>query len=106
METRRRCLPHRGVYQEFGLLVIMLAMCRLCRPYRRVLAVSCFCLGTCLGDRRGIVLGSSWRPDLVLGLTLRTEMGGHLRDSSEVCLVVWCLRRCPLELALKGVESS
>ena len=86
--TRRRGLPHRGVSQGSGLLVIGQAMCVLCWPYRCVLAVSCFYFGTCSGGRRGIVLGSSWRPDLVLGLTLRTEMGDHLRDSFEVYLVV------------------
>ena len=86
--TRRRVLPHRGVYQESGLLVTMLAMCGLCRPYRCVLAVSCFYFGICPRGRHGIVRGSSWRLDLVLGLTLRTEVRGPLRGFSEVCLVV------------------
>ena len=57
-------LPHRGVYQESGLLAIALAMCRLRPPHHCVLAVSCFFFGTYFGDRREIVLESSWRLDL------------------------------------------
>ena len=86
--TRRRGLPHRGVSQGSGFLVIGQAMCVLCWPYRCVLAVSCFYFGICPRGRHGIVRGSSWRLDLVLGLTLRTGVRGHLRGFSEVCLVV------------------
>ena len=60
--------PGRGETRRRGpgvVLAMTLAVCRLRPPHHCVLAVSCFFFGTYIGDRREIVLESSWRLDLV-----------------------------------------